>query len=165
MPCTMCGLQAQHSLARQPLPLPAHCRTLHVGSRVLPRARRMSLASAWMARHLHIRTTLWTASPRASEPVQGHVVLSTRYNPLLCPQVICIRADDPLAAKLNDVEDVERCGGISALPCFCFVLFCCLALSNSSQSVGCLLRNQPLHCRQPAAVGSAERCLPAVMWA
>ncbi len=23
-------------------------------------------------------------------------------------QVICIRADDPLAAKLNDVEDVER---------------------------------------------------------
>ena len=23
-------------------------------------------------------------------------------------KVICIRADDPLAAKLNDVEDVER---------------------------------------------------------
>lgn len=28
---------------------------------------------------------------------------------LFCPAVIAIRADDPLASKLNDVEDIERC--------------------------------------------------------
>ena len=33
-------------------------------------------------------------------------------------KVICIRADDPMAAKLNDVEDVERCV-VSALPLCC----------------------------------------------
>lgn len=25
-------------------------------------------------------------------------------------KIICIRTDDPLASKINDVEDVERCG-------------------------------------------------------
>ncbi len=59
-------------------------------------------------------------------PVKPLAVLAMIDDGELDWKVACIKADDPKAASVNDVEDVERCAaqaelrGVLAQPCCCW---------------------------------------------